>query len=394
MARRGYQTGCLYKRGKRNRVWVARWREDVILEDGSRGRIHRSAVLGPVNELPSRREARALLEQRLRSLNQGVLKPQSLMRFRDFVENQWEVLVLPNHKLSTQHGYRVMLNNHVLPYFGDRHLSDIVKQDVQQFVLEKFRQRFAWQTVRNGWIVLSTVLDSAVEYGYLAANPARGVKFPSQAVRPEPRVLSAKDLEQLMARLQEPFKTMVMLTMVTGLRIGELLALRWQAADFKQRKLRVTETVFQGQFQAPKTERSVRTIPIGPVACRILAEHYRCSLRCDPNDLVFPREGTRPYRESNLLQGVLQPAAVKAGLGHVTWHQLRHVHASVLHDLGVPAKIAQQQLGHATLETTLNIYTHAIPATHRRAVERLERVLFPNVPNVRVKTKPEGALIQ
>jgi integrase len=180
---------------------------------------------------------------------------------------------------------------------------------------------------------------------------------------------------------------------VTGLRIGELLALRWHAADLKQRKLRVTETVFQGQFQAPKTEKSVRTIPLGPMACRILAEHYRRS-RCGRNDLVFPREGNRPYRESNLLQNVLQPAAVKAGLGHVTWHQLRHVHASVLHDLGVPAKIAQQQLGHATLETTLNIYTHVIPATHRRAVERLERVLFPNVPNLRVKAKPEGALIQ
>ena len=87
-----------------------------------------------------------------------------------------------------------------------------------------------------------------------------------------------------------------------------------------------------------------------------------------------------PYRESNLLERVLKPAAKAAGLERVTWHQLRHIHASVLHDIGVPAKIAQQQLGHATVETTLNFYTHAIPDAHRRAIERLEVALFPVVP--------------
>jgi len=70
-----------------------------------------------------------------------------------------------------------------------------------------------------------------------------------------------------------------------------------------------------------------------------------------------------------------------AGLGHVTWHQLRHVHSSVLHDPGVPVKIVQRQLGHAAVETTLNIYTHVVGETHRKAIEGLERVLFPNVPN-------------
>jgi integrase len=86
------------------------------------------------------------------------------------------------------------------------------------------------------------------------------------------------------------------------------------------------------------------------------------------------------HRESNLLERVLRPAAKAAGLERVTWHQLRHVHASVLHDIGVPAKIAQQQLGHASVETTLNFYPQAIPDTHRRAIESLEEALFPVVP--------------
>ena len=77
---------------------------------------------------------------------------------------------------------------------------------------------------------------------------------------------------------------------------------------------------------------------------------------------------------------MLRPAAKAAGLDRVTWHQLRHIHASVLHDIGVPAKIAQHQLGHASVETTLNFYTHVIPDTHRRAIESLEEALFLVVP--------------
>jgi integrase-like protein len=66
----------------------------------------------------------------------------------------------------------------------------------------------------------------------------------------------------------------------------------------------------------------------------------------------------------------------------VTWHQFRHVHSSLLHDLGVPAKVAQQQLGHASVHTTLKVYTHVVETTHRKAIEDLERVLFPSVPKL------------
>ena len=106
------------------------------------------------------------------------------------------------------------------------------------------------------------------------------------------------------------------------------------------------------------------------------------SLHREPEDLVFPNGKGEPYREEGLLQRILQPAGETAGVGRVTFHQLRHTHASLLHDMGVPAKIAQEQLGHATVETTLKVYTHTIPETHRKAVEGLERVLFPNVPKL------------
>jgi integrase len=381
VARRRYQSGCLFKRGKRRKVWIARWREDVICPDGSLGRIQRSVVIGLLSEVPTRRQAQMQLDQRLHLLNQGQQRPQATKPLQDFVECEWTTLVLSTLKLSTQRGYRMVLGKHVTPCFGQRRLCDITKLDIQQFVADKFRQGLASQTVRNAWIVLSSVLDAAVDYSYLNWNPARGVKFPLQGLRKETKILNAVALAKLLAQLCEPYRSMVILTALTGLRVGELLALRWKMVDLTAGTIRISESMFHGQVQLPKSERSVRVLPIGPQTRLLLEEHRRrAAAKWNEEGLVFPNKFGGPLRESNLLERVLRPAGKAAGLGRITWHQLRHVHASTLHDIGIPAKIAQQQLGHASIEATLNIYTHAIPETHRRAIESLEAVLFPVVP--------------
>jgi integrase len=175
---------------------------------------------------------------------------------------------------------------------------------------------------------------------------------------------------------------MVTLAALTGVRVGELLALRWRTVDLKTGTLRIEESVYEGQIQSPKSEKGTRILPIGPLTRWLLEGHRQRSVRLQPEDFIFPSRQGGTFSGRNLLQRVLAPAAKAAGLGRVTWHQFRHIHSSLLHDLGVPAKIAQQQLGHASAETTLNFYTHVIPETHRRAVDDLERVLFPNVPKL------------
>jgi integrase len=382
VARRRYQTGCLYKRGKRRKVWIARWREDVLREDGKVGRILRSVVLGSVVDLPTRRQAQVRLEEQLRSVNQGTSKPESTMLFGTFTEEHWKTLVLPTLKLSTQHGYKTVLAKHLLPYWREWRLRDIGKLDIQQWVADKFNQQLGWQTVRNSWTLLSGILETAVEYDYLSANPARGVKFPQKDLKEAPALIAGDDFMKLLKHVDEPYRTMVSIIAATGLRIGELLAVRWRALDLDIGTLSVRETVFEGQFQRPKTQKSRRTIPLGPHAIAWLRAHRVRGTRIGPDDLVFSNRMGEPMRESKLLTRVLQPAAERAGLGRVTWHQFRHIHSSLLNDLRVPVKIAQEQLGHASISTTLNIYTHVVDASHRKAIEALERELFPNVPNL------------
>jgi integrase len=231
MARQRYQRGCVFQRGTRRKVWVGRWRERVIRADGTIGQIQKSVVLGRVADLPTRRLAQAVLDERVGPINRGLHVPQSVATFGAFAERDWKRLVLPTLKLSTQRSYRMMLQKHVGPYWGEWRLCDITKIDVQQFVLHKFDQQLAWQTVRNAWIVLSSILDAAMDYGALAVNPARGVKFPLAPPRTAPRILGREDVGALLQQVDEPYRTMIGLVALTGLRIGELLGLRWRGLD-------------------------------------------------------------------------------------------------------------------------------------------------------------------
>jgi integrase len=381
----------VFKRGKRRKVWVARWREDVLCEDGKVGRILRSVVLGSVADLPTRKDAQVRLDEELRGVNQGTVRPESSMLFGTFAEEQWKTLVLPTLKLSTQHGYKTVLAKHLLPYWRDWRLRDIGRQDVQQWVADRFRRKLGWQTVRNSWTLLSGILETAVEYGYLSMNPARGVKFPEKELKEAPVLFTAEDFVKLLEQLDEPYRTMARLIALTGLRIGELLAVRWRCLDLEIGTLSVRESVYEGKFQSPKTRKSRRTMPLGPQIIVWLREHRLRAKRTESDDLVFGNRKGQPLRESKLLRNVLQPAAERAGLGRVTWHQFRHIHSSLLNDLRVPVKIAQEQLGHSSISTTLNIYTHVVDASHRKAIEALERELFPSVPKLPDGSKPANS---
>ena len=119
------------------------------------------------------------------------------------------------------------------------------------------------------------------------------------------------------------------LLVFTGLRIGELLAVRWRDVDFEHGLLRIEQTVYEGHFDEPKTRCSRRVIPLGPEAVSILERHKREGVH--PDALVFSTRRGTPLSRRNLLRRQLAPAAARAGLKRVNWHWLRHANAT-LHD--------------------------------------------------------------
>jgi integrase len=381
VARRRYQRGCLFLRGRKRKVWVLRFREDVMLPDGQIARVNRSEVIGLLADLPTRRMAQRLAESRLRAINLGIYRPKTTLTFREFVETQWEPNLFPTFKRSTAKGYAHVLRKHLIPYFGGQNLAEISRQMVQGFVAQ-LGQRLAPKTVSLAKNLLSKVFSTAIEWGYLETNPATGVRLPTIITQNEHIALTPEQIRRLVAELSEPYKSMVLIAVLTGLRRGELFALRWGVVDFERKLIGVRESMYDGQFNAPKTRSSVRTIPMGEALEGIL-------LRLRPenaasSDLVFTSQLGTPLRPENVLKRHIRPACERAGLPKVGWHDLRHTSATLLH-ASEPLRVAQRILGHSDLQTTLG-YTHVLPGWQREAMSRLEdRILFPNVPKLEEK---------
>src|SRR6516225_834071 len=380
MARSQYQNGCLFVRGERRKMWVARWRENVILADGSASRVMRSVVLGPVSEIGGRREARRLLDARLNPINQGQYCPEATMSFSKFVTECFEPGILPTLKYATREIYSFLLRKHLTPQFGDKRLCDISRVEIQQYLLKKLRQGFAWETTNHLRNLMGKVLGTAVSWNYLADNAVRGVKMPERSLKRPHQFLNADEVKRLIVACNEPTRTIVLLATMTGLRIGEILALRWKRINFIDETLVVAETCFMGRFGSPKTHASRREVPLSRAVVEALSAQYSRSANQSPEGLVFATRYGGPLTSNNLRKRGLQSACKRAGLPRINWHGLRHTHGTLLHVQGTPLKVAQAQLGHSDLATTLEVYTHASVMAQREAMNLLESQLFPSVP--------------
>jgi integrase len=169
---------------------------------------------------------------------------------------------------------------------------------------------------------------------------------------------------------------MVWLTCATGVRVSELLGLRWNSVDWEHNCLWVREAVHDGEIDTPKTHRSCRPIRLANAEIQRLRRFQKMSPRVTEDGWVFLNtRGTGPFRADNLLEQVIRPAAKKLGIRRVTWHLLRHWHSTVLHDEGVPIKVAQERLGHSRAETTMKHYVHLSQQADSEAANAVSRRL-------------------
>lgn len=375
MARRRYQAGTLRKRGKRNPYWELQWREDFIRPEGTIGRRIVCCKIALAAEL-TRRQAQKLADEKLRSLNHGGYAPQSTIPINDFVEGFFIPNFFPTLKVSTQERYHRTLENHLIPAFGKARLCDLGTLDIQRFVLAKMQSGLSWECANHFRNLLSKLFETAKKWGYYSGpNPAAGVELPEKKSVREKHILELEQIPRLLSVLPELVRTMVRLALLTGLRIGEILALRWMDVDFATGQIRVTRGYYRGIMGTPKTKCSRRSVPL-PEALRQVLSAMREKAR-NPEELVFHTGNGTPYNDSNLLHRELKPAGRKLGMPWLNWHTLRRTHATYFQVAGGSLRDAQAQLGHSKMSTTLEIYTLPIPEQQRATVERLS-VLMAN----------------
>ena len=351
----------------------------MIEPNGTTKRVLRSQVLGLVNEL-SEREAHNRVGVLLRPINEGKYRPEATMTFGQFLIECWESAVVPHLKPTSVRYSGKQIQRHLLPTFGGVRIKDITKAEVQRFLGQKRTHGLSGCSVHGMRTALGKVLQAAVDWGYLDQNSARGIRLGDRTPVQERAYLLPDQLSPLLNSLSEPCRTLVVIAVLTGLRIGELLALRWKHVDFVHDAIHVRETVYEGRFGSPKTKSSRRDVPMSqPVREAFLAQRSVLT-GTDQEILVFACRNGTPLNPKNLLRRALQPACRKLGLPAIGWHSFRHTHATLLGEVGESLRTAQAILGHSDLKTTLNVHTHAIPESQKRAVDKVTGLVFPNAP--------------
>jgi integrase len=205
----------------------------------------------------------------------------------------------------------------------------------------------------------------------LLENPAGGVQLPSlKCVRPK-WALTSQQATALVDALPPMAQAMVGLAVLSGLRRGELFALRWKDIDESGRRLSVRESVYDGTFGTPKTEAGVRQIPLSGPAFGLVLKWKAKARKSDPESLVFGTRLGTPIVPNNVLRRTVFPACDRLGLPRTTWLTFRRTYSSWSHEKGVPGKVTAQLMGHANVDTTLNVYTQVLDGSVREAVERV-----------------------
>lgn len=319
----------------------------------------------------SRKGAQAyelLLRQRLaRGLPlHGPASPAS-RTFRSFAQEWYEKEIVPNAKPSTREFAGHLLRRHLLPWFGARRLQDIDADLVEQYRAQKRRAGLSPQTVNLHLSAIRTYLAGAVRRKVLATAPI--ITRPKVPRPPEKLPLSPDHVGRLVADRTEPrWRDAILVTVHTGMRIGEVLALDWQdvTLDETAPSLTVRQAFSLRELSTPKGDR-IRRIPLTPEVRTLLARRAR------PEGFVFARMDGNPYCRT-AADKALRRACRRVGVRPVGWHILRHTFASLLNRSGAGRSAIQGLLGHADARTT-DIYTHLFGGELEAAIASLPMAL-------------------
>src|SRR5437867_4593959 len=202
-----------------------------------------------------------------------------------------------------------------------------------------------------------------------------------QAEDQEMQILTPPEIRRLLDAADEPVRTLLLCAVLTGMRRGELLGLRWEDIDLEGHRIFVRRALWRGKFVTPKSRRSRRTIDLAPTLRAALA---RLPSRFQ-SGLVFCSPDGEPINPDTFAQRDWARALRRAGLRRVRFHDLRHTYASLLIAQGAHPKYIQAQLGHASTQTTLDRYGHLMPDAHAAEAQKLDELVFgsPTAPPAR-----------
>ena len=392
--------GSIEKRGKNS------YRLTVSEGFGLNGRpmIHRKTVHG------TKKDAEVELAKFVTEVQNGLVLDGKSLKFSEFTEIWKRDYGSKELAPSTYKRYCRMLETRLLPYFGHFYINKIKPTDIMKFydLLEKDTQLvrkkgnngsktkkpLSGKTILEHHRLLRAMLHKAVYWQLIVANPAERVQQP-KARKPKRRSYDDEQTKILLENLEllssedTKYKVAIILTVFTGVRLGELMGLEWQDVDFKNGIISINRSsqylADMGVFtKVPKTESSIREIAI-PEFIISLLEKYKLWYEEQKSiygelwtnsDRLFVQADGKPMHPSTISKWFVKYVG-QIGLPVINFHGLRHTNASLLVAQNIDIAVISARLGHAQISTTLDFYVHPLLSHNRKAGYALENLLLP-----------------
>jgi integrase len=330
-----------------------------------------------LRDCPSKKTALKVLDERLRKINvSNGGKAQQYKTVNELLCRAWpNYLAKQRVKGSTRSSWNSIVKKWISPYFGERILEEIDPEDVGSFINYLDSQGLSSKYQVNIYSVLRLVFDVAQLNGYMTANPVQPKIHRPAVGRQKKHTWSIDQAKSLLSAVNPAFRAPLVVLALTGIRAGELLALRWSNIDFLRKRIAITDSLWRGQLVETKTVASNREIGMSDQLIQVLLAHRCGSSFRGPNDFVFCQADGKPIDPDYLRRYGIYPALKAAGIPYVKrfsgCHAFRHLVGSIIHKETGSLKMAQEQLGHSNVGTTGDIYVH----TDDEQVDRSARIL-------------------
>lgn len=333
----------------------------------------------------TKKEAERLLNQAINELQNGSYIEPSTATLAEYLD-RWLEAAAPTVKPNTIDRYRRIAERKINPVLGSIPLSKLSPLAIQDFYAGLLAGGLSPSTVALHHAILHRALDQAVKWRLIPHNPANAVDTP----RPNPPEMQTWTAEEARAFLNatagDKHAALYVLALHTGMRLGEMIGLRWGDIDFERGTLAVRRTVTHGNagltIGTPKTAAGKRSIAL-PAPCLAALRSHRAAqaarrLQLGPawqdGDYVFDR-GDGTFLHPNVVGKAFQRHVERAGLPRIRFHDLRHTAATLMLANGEHPKIVQERLGHSDISMTLNRYSHVSMDMQRDAADRLAALL-------------------
>jgi len=338
----------------------------------------------------SKRDAEKRLAEILHQIDTGTFTKPGKTTLADYLEQWLKDYCWPNLAPRTAEGYEYIVRCHLIPALGKIRLTQLKPEHLQHVYSDKLSAGLSHRTVRYIHATLYKALQDAVRLGMLVRNSADAVE-PPKVQRCEMQTMSESDIHIFLELAKStPYYALFYMALFTGMRRSELLAPRWSDVDLTLCQLSVTRALHQLQdgsliFTQPKTAKGRRLISLSPSTVIVLREHRQqqekmrqaLGLALTEDDLVFCRVDGKPLLP-NSISHAWTKLANRTGLKGIRLHDARHTHASLMLKQGIHPKVVQERLGHASIQITLDTYSHVAPGLQQAAANRFDDIVLPN----------------